>query len=133
MIKDYKVYIRTKVLRYKPYREFQILPMFERAWGSVIIDFIVKLSKSKDLVNNTNYNNILVIIEHLIKYNKFIPINESYLIEDLANIIIRKIISNYRLPNEFITDRNTTFTSRFFTIFTAKFGVNNKFSTVFHP
>ncbi len=62
--------------------------MFKRTWGSVIIDFIVKLFKSKDLVNNTNYNSIFVIIEHFIKYNKFILINKSHLIEDLIDIII---------------------------------------------
>ncbi len=75
----------------------------------VIIDFIVKLSKFKNLINNTNYNNIFVIIEYFIKYNKFILVNESHLIKDLADIIIRKVISNHRLPDKFITDRNITF------------------------
>ncbi len=43
------------------------------------------------------------------KYNKFIFITESYSIEDLVDTIVRKVINNYRLLNEFITDRNTTF------------------------
>ncbi len=109
MVKDCKVYIKTKTLQYKPYRKFQTLSIFKRIWGSVIINFIIKLSKSKDPVNNTSYNSILVIMEYLIKYSKFILINESHLIEDLANIIIREIINNYKLLNEFITNKGITF------------------------
>ncbi len=83
--------------------------MFERIWGSIIIDFIVKLSKFKDPVNNINYNSIFVIVKHLIKYNKFIPINEFYSIKDLADIVIWKIISNHGLPDEFVTNKGITF------------------------
>ncbi len=106
--------------------------MFERTWNSITIDFIVKLFKSKDFINNINYNSILVIIKYLIKYNKFILINESYLIEDFANIIIRKIINNYKLLNEFITNKSIIFILRFFTTFIIKFKMNNKFSIAFY-
>ena len=99
----------------------------------VIIDFIVKLSKSKDPINNTSYNNILIIIKRFTKYNKFISINKSHLIEDLADIVVRKVINNYKLPNEFIIDKNITFVSQFFTIFIIKLKVNNKLFIIFYP
>ena len=108
MVKDYKVYIKTKTLQYKFYKEFQILFIFKRIWGSVIIDFIVKF-KFKDLINNISYNSILVIVKRFIKYNKFILINEFHLVKDLADIIIREIISNHRLSDEFMIDKGTTF------------------------
>ena len=98
----------------------------------IIIDFIIKLSKSKDLINNINYNNIFIIVERFTKYNKFIPINESHSTEDLTDIIIRKVINNHRLPDEFVIDRNTIFTLHFFIILIVKLKVNNKFSIVFH-
>src|SRR6266566_431221 len=96
------------------------------------MDFIVKLSKSRDLVNNINYNSIFVIIERFIKYSKFIFINESYSTEDFVDIVIRKIINNYRLPDEFVTDRSTIFVFQFFIIFIVKLGVNSKLSTTFY-
>ncbi len=96
------------------------------------MNFIVKLSKSKNPINNINYNNILVIIKRFTKYNKFILINEFHLIKDLANIVVRKIINNYRLSNKFVTDKSTIFISRFFTILIIKFGVNNKLSIAFY-
>ena len=73
------------------------------------MNFIIKLFKSKDPINNTTYNNIFVIIEYLIKYSKFIPINKSYSIKDLTDTVVRKIINNYRSLDKFITDRSTTF------------------------
>jgi len=106
--------------------------VLERAWGSVIMDFIVKLPKSKDLISNTSYNSIFVIIERFIKYSKFILINESHLIEDLVDIIVREVINNYRLPDEFIIDKGTIFALRFLIAFIVKLGVNNKLSTVFY-
>src|SRR6266699_2857044 len=106
--------------------------MFEQAWGSVIIDFIVKLPKFKDSVSNISYNSILVIIERFIKYGKFIPINKSYSIEDFADIIIRKVINNYGLLDEFVINRGTTFTLRFFITFIIKFGMNNKLFIAFY-
>ncbi len=132
MVKDCKIYVRTKASRHRPYREFQTLSVLERAQSSVTIDFIVKLLKSKDIVNNTNYNNIFIIIDRFIKYNKFTPINESHSTEDLADIVVQKIIGNHRLSNEFVIDRGTTFASRFFIAFIIKLGVNNKLFITFY-
>ena len=98
----------------------------------IIINFIFKLFKSKDSINNISYNSIFVIIEYLTKYNKFILINKSYLTEDLADIIFRKVINNYKLPDEFITDKDITFVLQFFIIFIAKLEMNNKFSIAFY-
>ncbi len=108
------------------------MPVFERTWSSVIIDFIVKLFKSKDSINNISYNNIFIIIKRLIKYGKFILINESHSVKDLADIVIREVINNYRLLDEFIIDRNITFALRFFIVFTTKLKVNSKLFTIFN-
>ncbi len=86
----------------------------------------------KDLINNINYNNVLVIIKRLIKYSKFIPAHESHSIEDLIDIIIRKVINNYKLVDKFVTDKDTIFALQFFITFIVKFEVNNKLSITFH-
>ena len=132
VVKDYEVYIKTKTLQYKSNKELQILSIFERIWGSVIINFIVKLSKFKDPVNNTNYNSILVIVERFIKYGKFILVNESHLTKDLTDIVIRKVINNYKLLNKFVTNKNITFILRFFITFIIRFGINNKLFIMFY-
>ena len=132
MVKDYKVCAKTKASQHKPYKKFQTLPISKQTWGSVIINFIVKLSKSKDSVNNTSYNNILVIIDRFIKYSKFISANKSHSAKDFIDIVVREIINNYKLLDEFITDKDTTFVFQFFITFIAKLGVNNKLFIAFH-
>ncbi len=104
----------------------------KQTWDSITIDFIIKLSKSKDSINNTNYNNIFIIIKRLIKYNKFIPINKSHSIKDLVDIIIQEVINNYKLLDEFIINKNITFILQFFITFTTKLKVNNKLSITFY-
>ncbi len=96
------------------------------------MDFIVKLFKSKDLVNNTSYDSILVIIEYFTKYSKFVSINESYSIEDLADIVIWEVINNYRLLDEFMIDKDIIFVLRFFIVFIVKLRVNSKCFIVFY-
>ncbi len=71
-------------------------------------------------------------MDRFTKYSKFISANESHSTEDFVDIVVRKVINNHRLPDKFITDKSTTFISRFFTILTVKLGVNNKLSIVFH-
>src|SRR6266699_2591269 len=90
-------------------------------------------SMLKQRLYNINYNSIFVIIEWFTKYSKFIPINESHLTEDLTNIIIREVINNYGLLDEFITNRSITFALRFFIVFTAKLKVNSKLSIALYP
>jgi len=65
-------------------------------------------------------------------YNLKILINESHIIKDLVEIIICKIVNNYRLLDEFINDKRTIFVLQFFTIFITKLKVNNNLSIVFH-
>ena len=72
-------------------------------------------------------------MNRLTKYSKFISTNKSHSTKDLIDIVVREIINNYRLLNEFITNKSTTFVSRFFITFTAKLRMNNKLSTAFHP
>ena len=96
------------------------------------MDFIVKLFKFKDFVNNISYNNIFVIVKHFTKYNKFIPTNEFHSIKDLVDIVIWEVINNYGLLDKFIINRGTTFALRFFIIFIIRLEVNNKLFIIFY-
>ncbi len=48
------------------------------------------------------------------------------------DIIIREVINNYRLLDEFVIDRSIIFILQFFIILIIKLGVNSKLSTVFY-
>ncbi len=61
----------------------QSLKVSEEAWKSIILDFIIKLSLSKNLIINISYNSILIITNRLTKYAYFINYLEIFNIEDL--------------------------------------------------
>jgi hypothetical protein len=69
------------------------------------------------------YNSILVIVDRLTKYIYFLPYKEASIAEELAYIFIKTIIINYRVPDEFISDRDKLFKSKFWTILIASIGV----------
>jgi hypothetical protein len=105
------VYNTTKTTRHKPYRKLQPNSAPARKWQVVIIDFIIKLPPSEDPLTKIKINVILAIVDRLSKYAMFIPYLESTTAEQLADIVIRELVSKFGMPEEFITDRDKLFTS----------------------
>ena len=48
------------------------------------MDFIIKLLKSENVTNNIKYNNILIIINKLIKYAHLILYNKEFTAKQIA-------------------------------------------------
>jgi hypothetical protein len=111
----------------------QPLPTPPAAWKSVAWDFIVKLPLSKEPMTGVVYNSILVIVDRLTKYAYFLPYKEASTAEELAYIFMKTIVANHGVPDEFISDRDKLFKSKFWTILMASIGVKQKISTAFHP
>ena len=63
--------IRSKPQRHKPYRSLKQLPIPERPWNSISMDFIEKLPSS------SGFDTILVIVDWLTKQAIFIPAHNT--------------------------------------------------------
>lgn len=124
---------RTKTSRHKPYGELQALPTPDRAWGSIAWDFIVKLPTSTEPMTGSKFDSILVITDRLTKFGHFIPYKEATTAEELSYVFLKTIISEHGLPDELISDRGTTFTSKFWQSLVKQLGMNHKLSTAYHP
>jgi hypothetical protein len=124
---------KNKSTRHKPYGLLKPIPPPTRAWGSVSWDLIVKLPPSKEPVTGIKYDSILVIVERLTKYAYFIPYKESHTAEELAYAFERTIVCNHGLPDEVITDRGTTFASKFWSALMKQVGTKHKLSSAYHP
>ena len=61
-------------------------------WKSVVLDFVVKLLLSKDLLTGVEYDSILIIIDRLTKYVYMILYIEASTTEQMAFTFIRWII-----------------------------------------
>ncbi|KAK1916464.1 hypothetical protein P3342_004283 [Pyrenophora teres f. teres] len=124
---------QNKPKRHKPYGLLQPLTPPQRPWTSVTMDFIVKLPQSLEPGSARLCDTILVIVDRLTKAAKFIPTEESITAEECAYEVTKALISEHGIPEEFITDRDKLFTSKYWSTFLAKLGVKKKLSTSFHP
>jgi len=124
---------KNKIQRDKRYDEVTQIGALSRPWESVTMNFIMKLSPSKDSAWGVQFDSILTIVNRLTKYTMFIPFKETVTAPVLAYIILQELISNHRLPKEFITDRDKLFTSKFWETLTAELRIRWKTLTAYHP
>jgi hypothetical protein len=64
-------------------------------WQDVALDFITKLSLSKEPITEIMYDSIMVVTNRLTKYAYFIPYLESSLAENLAYIFHKYVVANH--------------------------------------
>jgi hypothetical protein len=69
------------------------------------MDFITKLPILE------GYDMIMVIVDRLTKYAYMIPTTETIDAGQMANIILRYVVTNYRIPSKIISDRDKLFIS----------------------
>jgi hypothetical protein len=75
----------------------------------IVLDFVVKLLLSQDLIIRVEYDFILVIIDRLTKYIYIILYLKANIAEDLVYIFLRVVVTNYSALEEMISDRDKFF------------------------
>jgi transposase InsO family protein len=133
IVKECEDCARAKAARHKPYGELKPLPVPTRPWESIAFDHITKLPPSKEPMTDTVYDSIFVVTDRLTKYGYFIPYKEASNSEELAYTFLKNIVSNHGLPEEIVSDRGTTFASKFWQALMAQLGLKHKLSTAYHP
>ena len=61
-----------------PYEQIQYTKIAKYLWQKITINFIVKLSRSKDINMGVKYDSILVVVDKLTKYAHFILCKELF-------------------------------------------------------
>ena len=87
---------------------------------------------SREPITQTDYNTIWIVTDLLMKYMYFIPFKEGSMSEDLAYMFQKTIVTTYGMPEVIISNRGTTYTSKFWQMLIAQLGVKHKYSTAFH-
>jgi hypothetical protein len=78
-------------------------------WTSIVLDFVVKLLLSRDLIIGVKYDFILVITDRLIKYIYIILYLEVSIAENLAYMFLKVVVANHNALEEMISDRDKFF------------------------
>ena len=124
---------QNKSARHKPYGEIQFAPVSTTPWDDVTMDFITKLPKSKDPTTAELYDSIMVVVDKLTKYALMIAFKESYKADQLAFILLDRLIRDHGIPRTITSDRDKLFTSNYWKTLMGMIGTKLKMSTAYHP
>jgi hypothetical protein len=106
----------------------QPLPIPEKKWEVVTIDFITKFPRT-----TRKHDSIMVVVDKLTKDAHFVPVKMTHTTTNIAEIYMREIARLHGIPKEIVSDRDTKFTSNFWRGLFKGFGTNMNFSTTYHP
>jgi len=114
--KDTEEYVRTcavcqkrKARRHRPYGELTPLPLLDKPWQELTIDFITDLPPSKQ--GECVYNAILVIMDRFTKMSIYIPTTKQCTSVELTQLLSDKVVRHYGIPRGIVSNRGSVFTS----------------------
>lgn len=87
----------------------QPLPIPERPWDSVSLDFISALPKSE------RFGLIMVIVDRFSKYGKFVTSDRDCTVEEAAMAFFKNVVKLWGLPRNIVSDWDPRFTGRLWT------------------
>src|SRR5882724_614342 len=116
----------TKLVCHKPYGPLKQLPIPEKPWNSISMDFIEKLPPS------SGYTLILVIVDHLSKQSLFIPTHDIITSPQLAQLFVLHIFSKHGVPSHITSDRGMEFKSHFFQSLRTALDMKLHFTSRYH-
>jgi hypothetical protein len=117
----------NKPSRHRPYGLLQPLPIPERPWHSISMDFI------KQLPPLNRFTAILVIIDRLSKEAIFIPTTNEATAVDIANAFVTQVFSKHSIPLHVSSNRGSEFTSHFFRSLGSLLRMRLHFTSGHHP
>ena len=134
MSRDIKKYVgtcdicqKTKPRHHAPIRMLQPILIPSQPFEVVSMDFIPELPESD------GYNNILVIIDKLMKYTIFIPTTTTITKKGTAELFFRHVIAQYGIPRQVISDRDTRWKGEFWKEICDRMGMKRALTTAYHP
>ena len=107
------------------------LPIPSAPWQQVSMDFMPGLPSSA--VGNQKFNNLLVVVDTLIKQVHLIPTTKDVTAEGVAQLYFDNIYKLHGLPRAIISDRDTKCTGVFWRTLQKMVGTDLMMSTADHP
>jgi hypothetical protein len=92
------------------------------------MDFITSLPLTK-----TGYDAVLVVVDSLTKMAHFIPCVTTISAPQLAKLFFNTVVKYHGIPRRLISDRDSKFTSNFWTSLVKLYDVRLALSTAYHP
>jgi hypothetical protein len=119
---------RNKSSNQKPGGMLRPLSVPLHKWMSASMDFVVQLPRTA-----RGYDAIVVFVDRLSKLTHLAPTTTDCSAAEVAEIFMREVFRHHGMPANLITDRDTRFTSRFWTEVCNLMGMQQAMSSAYHP
>lgn len=129
--KDCLICRKSTPARHRPYGPLQPLPIPERPWEDVTMDFITELPPSK--VSGVVYDAILVIVDRLTKMAHYVPARADWDGTDLAQCWLREVIRLHGVPKRIISDRGPLMNAKHWDTFLHYLNSRRVLTLAFYP
>ncbi|KAI2647109.1 Transposon Tf2-9 polyprotein [Labeo rohita] len=103
------------------------LPIPERPWSHLGVDFITDLPESE------GHTCVLVIVDRFSKACKLVPLRGLPTAMETAEHLFHQVFRHYGLPEEIVSDRGPQFTSHVWKAFFKLLGISVNLSSGYHP
>jgi hypothetical protein len=124
---------RVKARRHRMAGEMQALPLPERPFSSITLDFITDLPPSIDEDSKEAFDALLVIVCRYTKVAKFVPYQKTLDAPGFARLFGKYWFKDQGLPSSIVTDRGSVFASKFWSALYYYLRVEHRLSTSFYP
>src|SRR5260370_14996377 len=117
----------TKAPHHKLYCKLKQLPIPDKLWNSISMDFIEHLPASN------GFTSILVVVDHLTKQSLFIPTYDTINSPELAQLFLTHIFSKNGVPSDVTSNQGTKIVSDFFCSLGKLLQMELHFTSGYHP
>ncbi len=104
------------------------LPIPESRWESVSVDFIVQLPRTSH-----GHDAVAVCVDRLSKMAHFIPCTTNLTAAQFADLFVDSVIRLHGVPKDIVSDRDSKFTSMFWSQVCKRMDIQQCMSTAYHP
>uniref|UniRef100_A0A3P9LR62 Integrase catalytic domain-containing protein n=2 Tax=Oryzias latipes TaxID=8090 RepID=A0A3P9LR62_ORYLA len=103
------------------------LPIAERPWSHVSMDFVTGLPPSE---GNTV---ILTIVDRFSKAAQFIPLAKLPTATEMADVLVHQVFRHHGIPKDIVSDRGPQFVSQVWRSFCSALGATVSLTSGYHP
>lgn len=125
-VKSCQVCAQSKIPKELPSGLLQPLPIPQRPWSHLSIDFVT------DLPPSDNVTTILVIIDRFSKSCRLIPLKGLPTAMETAQALFHHVFRVYSLPEDIVSDWGTQFTSQVWRAFCKQLDINVSLTSGYH-
>ncbi|KAK3571296.1 hypothetical protein QTP86_005932 [Hemibagrus guttatus] len=126
-VKSCSVCAQSKTPKELLFGLLQPLPIPQRPWSHLSIDFIT------DLPPSNGFTTILVIIDRSSKACRLIPLKGLPTVMETAESLFHHVFRVYGIPEDIVSDRGTQFASQVWKAFCKQLDINVSLTSGYHP